>query len=217
MSEQTRKTPFILAGCGCLSLLIGAVLLSSAFYFADELAESEAKDLVVYRNTLEGRTGPLAEYYADFEMRYPGTWVVKPQAAGSVNFVSIERNVGGNTWENLNVGYFDTAGNNEGNELLYPQLIEQLQNQFASQFTDFRKVSEGKTKVGQYDAYEGLFRAKAGDADLFLRIILLPTTDGSKGVALLMMGTSHAPDLKSPDDLAKKGELPAILESFRFL
>jgi len=37
-----------------------------------------------------------------------------------------------------------------------------------------------------------------------------------RGVAILMMGTSFCPDLHEPQDLGRKGDLPILLDSFRF-
>ena len=49
------------------------------------------------------------------------------------------------------------------------------------------------------------------------RAIFLPPPAGqTDGVTLLMLATSLAPELKSVDDVGVKGELPMILESFRF-
>ena len=219
------KSPFILAGCGCLSFILAMILFAAAFVAAgsrwsDLKSGSSAEETAVYRNTREGRSGPLAENYADFEFRYPKSWIVKPQDAGSTNFVTVERSVEGQTHENLNVGYFATAGNKERNQALYPQLIAQLQSQFEQQFRGLKKVSEGPAKVASYDGWEGVFTSTTGEGDkrvnLYTRVILLPTPDGSKGVSLLMMGTSLAPDLGSAEDLGHKGELPAVLDSFRF-
>ena len=208
-----KKSPIILAGCGCASLIASLILFASAFFLVQD-DRPAAEDMLVYRNTPEGRTGALADAYVDFEFRYPKTWQVKPPSES--NFVAVEHSENGNTIENFNVGYFKTAGSSELNRELYPQLIATLQNQFAQQFEGLRKVSEGPMKVGEYDAYQGLFASKLNGADLYTRVVLLPTSDGTKGVALILMGTSYSPDLESPEDLGRQGELPLILESFRF-
>jgi hypothetical protein len=215
------KTPAALAGCGCLSLIFSALLFTAAFFTGGGISaptDPESEAMVTYTNSREGRSGVLAENYVDFEFQYPRSWKVKPQEADSVNFVAVERDDDGRTLENLNVGYFQTAGTPERNEMLYPQLIEQLRGSFAGQFPELQKLSEGKTTVAGLSAYEGLFSAKIPDrsADVFIRVILLPTPDGTKGVAFLMIGTSFAPELKSASDLGTKGELPRVLETFRF-
>ncbi len=216
------KTPAILAGCGCMSLLLSMVLFAAS-YFAGSSGlggfGSSKPEMAHYANSREGRTGNLESNYVDFSFDYPKNWTLKSDSEG-LNFVTVEHSVDSKTWENLNVGYFQTAGSPEGNEALFAPLVAQLQSQFAQQFSGLRKVSEGKTKVGSYEAYEGLFEStlQAGDATVtvYTRAVLLPTPDGKKGVSLLLMGTSFHPDLRAPNDLGTKGELPAVLKSFRF-
>ena len=214
---KPAKSPFVLAGCGCASLIASMVLFAAAWWTGTRGATHE--ELVQYVNTREGRTGSLAENYVDFQLSYPRTWEVKPP--DGTNFVSIERRVDSRTWENLNVGYFQTAGSTERNEQLYGQLIAAVESQFAQQFPGLRRVREGATKIGDYDAHEGLFHATVtadGEpVEIYLRAVLLPAPDGTKGVTLLMMGTSFHPELDEPDDLGRKGELPLVLESFDFL
>jgi hypothetical protein len=49
------------------------------------------------------------------------------------------------------------------------------------------------------------------------REIFFAPREGEKtGVKLLILTTSLAPELKSMDDVGVKGELPMLLESFRF-
>lgn len=242
MTAKKSKTPAVLGGCGCASLILSLVMFGVAFMMRDAgggptvsgdqqapagqqaadaaPAETPKQELAHYTNTPEGRTGNLAESYVGFEFDYPKTWIVKPQDSDSPNFVSVERQVGQNTCENFNVGYFKTAGDPEMNERIYPQLIELLQGQFSQQFPGLQKVREGKTKVGQYDAYEALFTATApvqsDTIAVHTRTVLVPTPDGKKGVTIIMMGTSYCPDVKNADELGVRGELPIVLNSFRF-
>ncbi|HEX3067343.1 MAG TPA: hypothetical protein VHX14_02130 [Thermoanaerobaculia bacterium] len=223
--NATPKSPWVLAGCGCLSFLLALILFVAAYFAGGShvpslTSGSSTDDAVVYRNTREGRTGKLAENYTGFEFRYPKSWALKPDP-DAANFVTVERAVNGQTFENLNAGYFSTAGSTEKNQALYPALIAQFQAQFEQQFHDLKKISEGATKVGSYDGWEGLFTSTTGDDDkkvsVYTRVILLPNADGTKGVTLLLMGTSLCPDLSAPEDLGKKGELPGVLESFKFV
>lgn len=219
------KAPAYLAGCGCLSLLFAAALFLASAFLAGDSSSDETKsaaartDLTTYTNTRDGRTGNLAQNYVDFRFDYPKSWTAKADPEG-VNFITVERTQDSRTLENLNIGYFQTAGSTSGTEALYGQLMASLQAQFTQQFPDLQKVHEGKTKVAMYDAYEGLFEATV-QADgkpvkVYTRVILLPTPDGARGVSLVMMGTSFHPELQGPADLGTKGELPIALSSFRF-
>ena len=102
------------------------------------------------------------------------------------------------------------------------ECLGKLSAQFEKNFPGYSKVSEGETKVGIYDGYEFRFEGMSrnttkGDLKLWGRLIFLPPVDGGKdGVTLLMLATSLAPELRSVNDVGAKGELPMMLESFRF-
>jgi hypothetical protein len=119
------------------------------------------------------------------------------------------------TIEQFAVGYFT------GQRELMETLAGRLNDQFSSQFPGYKKVSEGTTRVGQYDGYEfrftGRTRTSAGaPLDVYGRVILLPGDSGRKGATLLMMATSESTDVHGPEEVGEKGELPIILNSFRF-
>lgn len=218
MNAKPSKAPLFLGGCGCASMLLGLVLLGIGAGMGGLHLPAGWTETVHYTNTREGRTGDLADAYTGFELDYPKTWMRK--ADDPSNFVAVEHQADGKTLENLTVGYFKTAGSREGNEALYGQLIAQLQNQFSQQFANLQKVSEGPMNVGDYAGYQGLFSARVEadgkPVDVYTRAILLPTPDHTKGVTLLLMGTSFSPDLHEAEDLGTKGELPGVLDSFKF-
>ena len=60
-------------------------------------------------------------------------------------------------------------------------------------------------------------KTEHGDIKIWGRVIFIPPADGgTNGVTLLMLTTSLATELRSVDDVGVKGELPMMLESFRF-
>lgn len=219
-----------LAGCGCLSMVVGAAMLAASYFaFAGdgegvkiggggEIAPQA--DLAQYRNTREGRTGNLADSYVDFSFNYPKTWTIKTDDPDNINFVTAERAVDGKTYENLNVGYYTPAATEEQNQQLYRQVLGQIEGQFSQQFKDFQKVSEGPTQVGSYTGHEALYRGYVEPdgkrVDVFIRAIFVPAPTGGKGVSMMMIGTSFNPALKEAADLGTKGELPILLGSFKF-
>lgn len=227
-----KNTWKILAGCGCVSLLAGAALVVSSYFFikaeagnadadpAQPPAVTERTDLAQYVNTREGRTGNLAENYVDFSFRYPKTWTVKTEDPDNINYVTVERSVDGRTYENLNVGYFSPAPTEEQNQELYRQVLAQIEGQFSQQFRDFRRVSDGPTKVGSYDAYNALYdgwaEVNGQRVNVYIRAIFIPRPEGGKGVSMMMIGTSLNPALTEAGDLGTKGELPIALETFKF-
>jgi hypothetical protein len=186
---------------------------------------SAPADAVEFVNSKANLDGKLAEHYVAFSFYYPNRWQKDSKAGvpGAANFAKVERRLPPDfTQENFAVGWYSSAGSAESDRSVFPTLAAKLSAQFAKSFPGYSKVSEGETKVGIYDAYEFRFEGMSrntnkGDLKLWGRLIFLPPVDGGKnGVTLLMLATSLAPELKSVDDVGAKGELPMMLESFRF-
>ena len=180
---------------------------------------------VHFVNSKQNLSGKLADNYVDFSFYYPQGWQRDPTAGvpGATNFAKVERRIPPDfTQENFAVGSYSSAGSAEADRMVFHSLAENLSSQFKKSFPEYRKISEGETKAGVYDGYEFRFESMSrdtekGDIKVWGRVIFVPPTDGSKnGVTLLMLATSLAPELKRVDDVGVKGELPMLLESFRF-
>jgi hypothetical protein len=180
---------------------------------------------VEFVNSKDNLDGKLAENYVDFSFYYPKDWSKDPTAgkSGARNFVKVERRLPPDfTQENFAVGLYVSTGAETRDRETYPRLVEARSAEFAKTVPAYHKVSQGETKVGVYKGYElrfeGLSRDTAkGDIKIWGRVVFLPPPDGGKnGVTLLMLATSLAPELNSVEDLGEKGELPVILNSFRF-
>ncbi len=229
------KTPWIIAGVGCLVLagICGIALIAGLYYVGKKAQSSQPADVAPasrptgtqqYVNTRAGRTGDLAKNYVDFSFYYPENWAIDDDP--DPNFVRVERKLededaGNFTLENFAVGWVSASGTALDKQLM-PKLAAQFNDQFSKQFPNYRKVSEGATKIGAYEGYEFKFTAKKegtprGDITLYGRVVALPPPAGqTKGVALVMLTTNLAPEIESVDDVGVKGELPVILDSFRF-
>jgi hypothetical protein len=176
---------------------------------------------VQFTSSRDGLTGPLAEHYFDFSFYYPQEWKTVRSAA---NFVEVERKLPPNlTQENFSVGWYTSTGTFVGDLSSYPKRVEELSNRLAQTFPEYRKVSEGPTKVNSMEGYEfrweGLSQGTdRGDVHLWGRVIFVPTgTEGdTTGATLIMFTTSLAPELSSVEDVGAKGQAQVILESFRF-
>lgn len=186
---------------------------------------SPPADAVQFVNSKDHLDGQLAEHYVDFSFYYPNRWQKDPTAGkpGARNFVQVERRLPPDfTQENFAVAWNSSVAPVAENHAVFHTLAENLGVQFAKKFPGYRKVSEGETKVGVYDGYEFRFESLSpntakGDLKLWGRVVFLPPQDDSKnGVTLLMLATSLAPELKTVNDIGKKGELPMLLASFRF-
>jgi hypothetical protein len=186
---------------------------------------SPPANAVQFVNSSANLTGKLAEHYVDFSFYYPKGWQKDPKAGvpGATNFVQVERSLPPNyTLENFAVGWYGSAGSAELDRTAFPRLVENLSSKFEKTIDHYRKVSEHKTKVGPYDAYEFRFEGLSQPTDkgqfkIWGVAVFIPPVDGGKdGVTLLMLATSLAQELKTINDVGTKGELPMMLDSFRF-
>ncbi len=181
---------------------------------------------VKFENSKEKLDGKLAEHYFDFSFYYPENWKRDPKSgvSGAANFVLVDRSLPPDfTQENFAVGLYTSTGTFIGDLPSYPQRAEEYSNSLAKRIPDYKKISEGPTKVNSMQGYEfrweGLSKGTdRGDLKLWGRVIFLPTgTEGdSTGATLTMLTTSLAGELSSVEDVGSQGQMPVILDSFRF-
>ncbi len=183
-------------------------------------------DAVQFTNSKDNLDGPLAEHYLDFSFYYPKSWAADPKAGvpGATNFVKVERRIPPDfTQENFVVRWYPSSGTYEGDLPNFPKRVEEFSASLAKAFPEYKKVSEGPTKVNSLQAYEfrweGLSKGtEKGDLRLWGRVIFVPTGNAgdTSGATMSMFTTSLAPELSSVEDVGVHGEAPVILESFRF-
>jgi hypothetical protein len=179
-----------------------------------------------FTNSQANVDGKLAEHYLDFSFYYPDAWAVDPKAgiAGATNFAKVERRLPPDfTQENFAVGWYTSKGTFAADESTFPQLVQVLGTNLATNFPGYQKVSEGPTKVNSLDGYEFRFvsvskGSEKGDIQVWGRVIFLPTgvSGDQTGATLVMLATSLAPELSGVNDVGEKGQMPVILDSFRF-
>jgi hypothetical protein len=167
----------------------------------------------------------LAQHYMDFSFYYPRSWELDQKAGGegSTNFVKVERRLPPDfTQENFAVGYYESNGTMEADRPIFTSLVKSLDSKFSASFPEYKKISQGETKINLINGYEFHFQSvsrgtEKGDITIWGRVVFLPPgTDGDKrGLTLLMLATSIAPELRSIDDVGVRGELPVILNSFK--
>jgi hypothetical protein len=182
----------------------------------EEAAYVPPADAVQFVNSKDELSGKLADNFVPFSFYYPNRWVKLPS---SDNFVTVGRQLPPDfTQENLAVTWYDLGGS----EHSFHDLAGKKNTQFSETISNYKKVSEGPTKIGNYEGYELRFeglsqKTEKGQFQIWGRVVWLPSYPDSKtGAALLMLATSLAPELHSVDDVGVKGELPMLLESFRF-
>ena len=181
---------------------------------------------VQFANLSDNLDGKLAEHYFDFSFYYPESWERDPKSGvpGASNFVGVNRNLSKDfPQETFAVSWYTSTGTFVGDLPSYPERVEEYSNSLAKRIPEYKKVSEGPTKINSMQGYEfrweGLSRGtEHGDLQLWGRVVFLPTgTEGdTAGATLTMLGTSLAGELSSVEDVGEKGQSPVILESFRF-
>jgi hypothetical protein len=179
---------------------------------------ADAEQFVNSKDELSGR---LAENFVAFNFYYPNRWVKVPSAE---NFVTVERRLPPDfTQERFGVApWYAPSDTTTFDNAFFETLVAKDDANFAKNYPEYRKVSDGPVKVGSYDGYELRFESTSrgtdkGDLTIWGREIFFPPREGEKtGVKFLILTTSLAPELKSMDDVGVKGELPMLLESFRF-
>jgi hypothetical protein len=177
-------------------------------------------------NSKDSLDGKLAEHYFDFSFYYPEGWSKDPKAGipGAANFARVERHLPPDfTQESFSVGWYTSAGSFVADLPNFPKRAEEFSASLAKTIPEYEKVSEGPTKINSMDAYEfrwkGLSKGtEKGDLQLWGRVVFLPTgTEGdTTGATLTMLTTSLAGELSSVADVGERGQMPVILESFRF-
>ena len=178
---------------------------------------------VQFTSSNDGLQGALAEHYFDFSFYYPEAWERISQP-GAQNFVGVERRIPPDfTQENFLVGWYTSTGTFVGDLSSYPKRVEEFSARLAKQVPDYRKVSEGPTKVNSMQGYEFRWEGTSkgtekGDLRLWGRVIFVPTgrEGDTTGATLNMFTTSLAPELSSVEDVGVRGDSPVLLDSFRF-
>jgi hypothetical protein len=182
-----------------------------------------------FANSKDNLDGKLAEQYVDFHFYYPGSWQTDPQAGirGASNFVRVFKTAkdetGEYTPESVAVSWYTSTGTYESDVSVFPSRVRALSSQLAKSLPNYRKVSEGPTQVNSLKAYEFHFTGVSNEPDqgelpYWGRVIFIPPgVEGQKtGVSIIMLATSKAEGVTSEADVGVKGEMPIMLESFRF-
>ena len=225
-SRLARQTA--LAG-GVLSVLVlSGCNVPAPDSVENTVANSTANSTTNSATNTVSDSGDLTQF-VNLETGLKGKTVLITGASRNVNaqnFLKIERALpdktnGDFTLENLAVGFFKHSNDAKRNAELLPKTVKVLSDQFAAKLTNYKKVSEGPTKIGEYSGYQFLFTSTMktpakGDIQLWGRAVLLMEPKTTKGVALLMLASSLAPEIKGPADIGVKGQLPAILKTFKF-
>jgi hypothetical protein len=175
--------------------------------------------LNTYVNVKEKLPAKLQPNFVPFSFDYPDDFEVQPQ--GDVNFVKVEKYATqgkGYTAENFAVGYAWFTPPDADSDLLYDQLLDQLGQQFAGGFHNYKEHKRMPETVAGVRGKAAIFQADFNDAartKIYGKTILLHPPGKKNGVTIIMLATSLDPDIRSANDVGVKGESAEILRSFR--
>ncbi len=224
--------PWILGGCGCLTLiiLIVAFIMFGVYRTSKKVSEISSQIRTAaqpkagwstYVNVKEKLPADLQPNFVAFSFDYPNSFDVQPQ--GKINFVKVEKSAPagkGNTAENFAVGYAWFTPPDAQSDALYDKLLDDLGQQLARTFHNYKELKRTSETVDGVRSKAALFQADFNDAAktmIFGKTIVVHPPGKKNGVSMLLLGTSLSRDIKSADDLGVKGESADILRSFRFL
>ena len=178
-----------------------------------------------FANSKANLDGKLLEHYVDFSFYYPKSWLKDPKAgvAGASNFARLIDSSEQYAGEQVAVGWYTSNGTFELDNAIFHDRAKALSDQLAKSLPNYQELSQGNTSVNTLNGYEfrfkGVFKdTPKGDLPYCGRVVFLPPENATEknGVTIIMLATSLASEVTGPDDVGVKGELPLILESFRF-
>jgi hypothetical protein len=185
-------------------------------------------DAQKFTNSKDNLDGKLAEHYVDFYFHYPGSWQSDANAgvAGASNFARVFKTVKDGTEEytpeSVAVSWYNSNGTYDTDVSIFPSRVESLSAQLSKSLPNYKKVSEGPTLVNSLKAYDFHFTGvskdpERGDLPYWGRAIFIPPSNENEksGVAIIMLATARASEVKSEEDVGVKGDMSLILDSFR--
>ena len=186
-------------------------------------------EAVRFTNSEASLDGRLAEHYVGFSFYYPNSWRSDPTAgvSGASNFARVQKTQEDDTGEYLQesatFSWYTSNGTVEADASVFPERVRSFSAQLAANLPGYEKVSENPTQINSLSGYEfrfkGIFENTGkGDLPYWGRAIFIPPgkAGDKNGVVIVLMASSLASGVKSVADVGEKGDMPLILESFRF-
>jgi hypothetical protein len=218
-SQPGSSTKYwLIGGCGCAALLaLIAVVVLAVAYFVGKNAQRTTGGggaTTTFTATQDNIPPRLRENFVPFAFDYPANFRIVESPA---NFVKVEESTDGTTLENFAVGYLIVPSADADNNAYYPELLGQLRNQFSKQFSGFKEIAQAPETVAGQRGRAMIFEARIGTTPLYGKAILVREPDNPRGVLMILLATNADPEIRSAADVGVRGDLPQILQSFRFL
>ena len=166
----------------------------------------------------------LAAHYIDFSFNYPKGWTIDPATgtATASNFIKVVRKDANQTdIESFAVGTYHGTGNPAQDQTLIPQLLDQLDSQFASALPGYHQIDTGTTTIAGQQVMQRRFAGAttlgSKPLNFYGKIIVVPGPAGNtNGVLMLLLATDVSGEFHSVVDVGVKGQTPVALSSFKF-
>jgi hypothetical protein len=120
------------------------------------------------------------------------------------------------------VSWYTSNGTYDSDVSIFPDRVAALSAQLSKSLPNYKKVAEGPTQVNSLKAYDfhfnGVFKDAGDELPYWGRVIFIPPRGESEknGVTIIMLVTARGTDVHNENEVGVKGEMPLILESFRF-
>lgn len=185
---------------------------------------------VYFENSKQALSPELARNFRGFSISYPENWKRKrfDRNRDKVDdkFLDIARETPtGLPIESLMISPYKSRGTFSADQKLFPELVERSNRDLSKSLSgNFEVVSEGETTIqnGRWKAYQVNFRTRekgrvnGREIELWGRRLWIPVQRPGveNGFIITMFATSLSENVKSADDVGKKGDLARILETF---
>ena len=179
-----------------------------------------------FENSLENLSKELQKNYRKFSLSYPKDWTQnkfdKNQNKVDDKFIDISINDDGIPIEQFMVSYYTSHGTFEQDREKFPEIVKKASDDIKkSPLPNYKLVSSGETTLNGWRAYEMKFQGEGttrggNKIKLWGRRFFIPAARPGerKGLVVTLLATSLSENVKSVDDLGKKGELEKILYTF---
>ena len=218
-----RKLVRAVAGLGLIAPLAACDFsVSIGNNAAADVAAPASRHFVNSRDN--ARSATLRDHYVDFSFDYPSNWSVTPQPINGTaqNYVRVSAPmINGYEPFAFSVGSAWGTGDTARDRAAMEAGTLELAARFGSDLQDYRIVSAGPTRLGNYNGYGWRFTATApgvrdeppiqvyGRGD-----IILPPGE-TRGATLITFVTSRNREVSRAEDVGESGTLKALLDSFR--
>ncbi|MEZ5305752.1 MAG: serine/threonine-protein kinase [Pyrinomonadaceae bacterium] len=186
------------------------------------------KDFEFFENSKLKLSEKLAAAYRPFSIYYPKTWkqnlVDFKKDKVDDKFLDISLNAkDGVPIEQMIISPYESRGTYAEDTELFPKLVENSNKEVANSMGgSYEVVREGATTIqgGRWKAYQVNFELKGKRDDepitVWGRRLWIPAqqTGAKNGFIVTMIATSRSEDVKSAEDVGRKGDLAKIIETF---